>query len=115
MSAIRQQRNCTDDENYITCNGNAFNPCTDIFDESCPVREAYHKKVVEEIISEISKTEKAPRYEPFANRTPLVCENVERPVGFYYEKFFNGVGNICNPCGVPCKGTVFKALSLISC
>ena len=45
-----------------------------------------------------SAAEKEPRYEPFTDRTPLVCDN--------HYIWGNGIGSICNPCGVWCEGNV---------
>lgn len=39
----------------------------------------------------IEAAERDPRYEPFENRTPLVCDNGEE------------FGSICNPCGKRCE------------
>ena len=39
----------------------------------------------------IKSKELEPNYEPFTNRTPLVCPNLE-----------SGIGSICNPCGIMC-------------
>ena len=107
-NAMREERNCTfGDTDYITCSGEPFDPCSDELwlSASCHFGEAFHKVVVAEIVSKIKNAEKVPRYEPFANRTPLVCETGS-PSHYKTKSYSSGVGNICNPCGVPCTGTV---------
>lgn len=48
----------------------------------------------------ILNAEKEPRFEPFVNRTPLVCPESSN--------LTNEVGTICNPCGVRCTGIFFN-------
>ena len=49
----------------------------------------------------MKKAERRPRYEPFRNRTPLVCQDEEAAL------FENGIGTICHPCGLRCEGKFF--------
>ena len=124
-NAMREERNCTfGDTDYITCSGEPFDPCSDELwlSASCHFGEAFHKVVVAEIVSKIKNAEKVPRYEPFANRTPLVCEDAwaymnitgsSREVSKYeIETYFdNGIGTICSPCDIWCyDGNVQLAL-----
>ena len=51
----------------------------------------------------IKKGELKENYEPFTNRTPLVCTEQQMKERSYFLKP-NGIGSICNPCGVPCRG-----------
>ena len=109
VRAMRRQRNCADTESYITCKGGPFNPCSDgLWDEDyCYYGIGFHKDVVKEIISKMYNAKKMPRYEPFANRTPLVCDDYYIPDPYNTRlDMSNGIGHICNPCGVPCTGRV---------
>ena len=53
----------------------------------------YSDNQLDFIYNLIRSKEVEPRYEPFTNRTPLICPNLE-----------SGIGSICNPCGEPCIG-----------
>ena len=56
---------------------------------------------VPEYLRIMKKAERKPRYEPFRNRTPLVCQDEEAAL------FENGIGTICHPCGLRCEGKFF--------
>ena len=62
-----------------------------------------------EDLAKMKAAEKVPKYEPFTNRTPLICDNAE--------SLSNGVGTICNPCGIRCKGFLLleKAAKQVLC
>ena len=62
--------------------------------EAMPKQWSVNLTVDELILNAI----KEPRYYPFTNRTPLVCPNAD--------SLPNGIGSICNPCGVKCEGMI---------
>ena len=62
-----------------------------------------------ELQAKLKAADKEPRYEPFTNRTPLNCDKYSDQLS-RFERFVlkrahtNGIGNVCNPCGIDCHG-----------
>ena len=109
LNKIQDTRNNCRDTNY------------DYYEESSDVSCDHDYAFYYDSHAIIEAAEKEPRFEPFLNRTPLVCDDVfetfnisgTKPIfgsswsryrEFFHSAYWNGVGSICKPCGVSCRG-----------
>ena len=103
-STLRQSRFEQETFNSILSLGSSMQDIFGSLDPGYDDLSTYNK-----IQEKLKGTEKEPRYEPFTNRTPLNCDEYSDQLS-RFERFVlkeahtNGIGNVCNPCGIDCTG-----------